>query len=232
MGGSNQPSKWWMPKDSNFGVPQPQYVIPAAYINKQAAEWPQGRYLPPCIIPPPVMTVVGSTLIVGGASVALPLLSVPQRCEFGPVAPMAPGDVSGELLLPTTGINNGAFVQLNCAFYNYGPDEVTSAVVKLYNTVRFRTPYGIPSGHAVITIGATVITATFDEAKLGIIIPSVPVGATVDIAIQAQTTNSSSTSAYSYTSSCTIGIRGGPSAVEFNLVNNDALFTYPVSVEP
>jgi hypothetical protein len=232
MGGSNQPSKWWMPKDSNFGVPQPQYVIPAAYINKQAAEWPQGKYLPPCIIPPPVMTVVGNTLIVGGASVALPLLSIPQRCEFAPVAPASPGDVSGTALATVTGINNGVFIQLNCAFQNSGPDEVTSAVVKLQNIVRIGVPYGIPSGHVVITVGPTIITGTFYEATNGIIVPSIPAGATVNIEIQAQTQNKKDNHSYVYIASCAIGIRGGPSAVEFNLANNDTAFTYDVSVEP
>lgn len=229
MSGSGNPASWKTVNDPGYGVPQPQFVTPAAYVNKQAAEWPQDKLLPPCLIPPPITTLVGNMLTVGGSSIALPIIT-PERGEFTPVAPASPGDVSGVGLFTVTGINNGWQTQLNCAFQNTGADAITSAIVKLRSPVRFRDP-GV-SNQVVITIGSTVLVSTYANILNGIIIPLIPAGATVDIAVKAQTVNTSSNIHYTYTASCTIGIRGGPNTVEFDLSNNDTNFSYLVTVDP
>lgn len=66
---------WPVQTGSDYGAPGPAYVWPAAYVNKQAAEYPQGHTLPPCLIPPPEVIYSAPVLTVGGASIVLPIPS-------------------------------------------------------------------------------------------------------------------------------------------------------------
>lgn len=57
--------------DTHYGTPAPAFTWPSARINGQPADWPEGKFLPPCIVPPPTVTLVGTMLTIGGSSIDL-----------------------------------------------------------------------------------------------------------------------------------------------------------------
>lgn len=72
---AGNPKGWPKSEMPNYGIPKPVFVIPAAYVNKQAAEWPSGYKLNPCVIPPPEVTLVDGILTIGGTSINLNTLA-------------------------------------------------------------------------------------------------------------------------------------------------------------
>jgi len=176
MGGSNQPSKWWMPKDSNFGVPQPQYVIPAAYINKQAAEWPQGRYLPPCIIPPPTVTYnAGSgTLLINGTSVYIgaPACPNPNLIDI-----TCSGLLEGAIYQSPEDPQGDAQVQITFLLRNTGPDTAHACVARIFNLQGFVTlpnTWAPPQVRIYFPyVSRPEVTATIAELAAGVILPDI-----------------------------------------------------------
>ena len=218
MGGSNQPSKWWMPKDSNFGVPQPQYVIPAAYINKQAAEWPQGRYLPPCIIPPPTVTYAAGFLTVNGASVYVPATGMVERAEFMVTVPVGGNGDSGVDKFITSIPEVEIPLTFRGQFTNYGVDAITNSVIKLVSAENAN----LVGATCTITVaGTTVHTCAFAQLAAGFVIPNIPAGAGVLVVVTLATSSPHTNPfGYNYTCETRIAIRGGPNSVEFNLTDN------------
>ena len=68
---AGNPKGWPKSEMNNYGIPKPVFVIPAAYVNKQAAEWPPGHTIDPCVIPPPEVTLVDGILTIHGTSIIL-----------------------------------------------------------------------------------------------------------------------------------------------------------------
>lgn len=75
---AGNPKGWPKSEMLNYGIPKPVFVIPAAYVNKQAAEWPPGHTIDPCVIPPPEVTLVDGILTIGGTSINLNTLATAE----------------------------------------------------------------------------------------------------------------------------------------------------------
>lgn len=219
MGGSNNTvNPWWNPKGYNYGVPGTQFIIPAAYVNKQAAEWPQGKLLPPCIIPPPVLTYLGGFLTVGGSSVYLPAMGAVERAEFSVTVPAGGNGDSGVDKF----INGIPEVEIPLLFRgqftNSGADAITNSVLKVLSYENINT------GSTLVTItiaGTTVYTCTIAQLTSGFVIPTIPAGANILIVVQTVTVSPHiNPFGYNYTAEVRFAIRGGPNAVEFDLTNN------------
>lgn len=68
----NKIKAWWQPPDDKYGVPSPLFCVPLAIVNKQVNEFPQGHFIPPCLLPPPEVTFVDGVLTINGTSVSIP----------------------------------------------------------------------------------------------------------------------------------------------------------------
>lgn len=79
---AGNPKGWPKSEMLNYGIPKPVFVIPAAYVNKQAAEWPPGHTIDPCVIPPPEVTLVDGVLTIGGTNISIAVADI-QIYEAG-----------------------------------------------------------------------------------------------------------------------------------------------------
>jgi hypothetical protein len=232
MGGSNQPSKWWMPKDSNFGVPQPQYVIPAAYINKQSAEWPQGKLLPPCIIPPPVITFSAGFLTVNGASIYLGSMA---PCPVPNVVSLSiPGIYNNAVYQSPQAVDGSSFVQIPFLMGNLGPDTAVNSVVRMFNLSKFiLSPTWGTIPEVNIYFPFTVkpaVTATLAQLATGVVIPSVDSMEYVIVDVKIKTATSPAVQGNYFASMQMLWM---PGACSYDLPSSDSsIYTHTMTVTP
>lgn len=178
---AGNPKGWPKSEMNNYGIPKPVFVIPAAYVNKQAAEWPPGHTIDPCVIPPPEVTLVDGILTIHGTSIDLNslILGIPGVPTADLAIEFAGLYLTGETVDYQTSMpgNNPSEFALQVKVVNVGSVTVPNAkvVVSANSLFASANTYSVVYGGGA-TGPATVAGAALKNPATGLVVTSMPAG--------------------------------------------------------
>lgn len=208
---AGNPKGWPKSEMLNYGIPKPVFVIPAAYVNKQAAEWPSGYKLNPCVIPPPEVTLSGGTLTIHGTSINI-------FADIADIEVTVGFTTNLGAAVPPATVSSGSIVKYVYKVKNYGP-ATTTGVIFMIGT---NAPVVSGASVTVIAAGAPVLAAlTIADLMAGVTLPAMPAGSSYQFIFSVTTVAPGTLTANGY---LTIGDK--PDLV---LANNQVLSSVQIS---